>query len=59
MATPRDDCQKDLLMPALEAIIDLGYPLVWEIDWGFLNRQAAAAAAASDQEIYGRGSPRW
>ena len=27
MAKPRDDRQKDLLRPALEAIIDLGRPL--------------------------------
>jgi len=36
MAKPRDDRQKDLLRPALEAIIDLGHPLVRlarEIDW--------------------------
>jgi IS5 family transposase len=38
MAKPRDDHQKDLLRPALEAIIDPGHPLVRlarEIDWGF------------------------
>ena len=28
MAKPRDDRQKDLLRPALEAIIDLAHPLV-------------------------------
>jgi hypothetical protein len=36
MAKPRHDSQKDLLRPALEAIINLGHPLVWlarEIDW--------------------------
>jgi hypothetical protein len=27
MAKPRDNRQKDLLKPALEAIIDLGHPL--------------------------------
>jgi len=27
-AKPRDDRQKDLLRPALEEVIDLGYPLV-------------------------------
>jgi hypothetical protein len=27
MAMPRDDSQKDLLWPALEAIIDLDHPL--------------------------------
>ena len=45
MARPRDDRQKDLLRPALEAIIDLGHPLVrlaGEIDWGFLDRRFAS-----------------
>ncbi len=40
MARPRDDRQKDLLRPALEAIIDLGHPLVRlaaQIDWSFLD----------------------
>jgi hypothetical protein len=40
VARPRDDRQKDLLRLALEAIIDLGHPLVRlarEIDWGFLG----------------------
>lgn len=40
MAKPRDDRQKDLLRPALEAIIDMGHPLVrlaQQIDWGFLD----------------------
>ena len=45
MAKPRDDRQKDLLRPALEAIIDLGHPLVRlarEIDWGFLDGRFAS-----------------
>jgi IS5 family transposase len=45
VARPRDDRQKDLLRPALEAIIDLGHPLVRlarEIDWGFLDRRFAS-----------------
>jgi transposase, IS5 family len=40
MARPRDDRQKDLLLPALDQIIDMGHPLVrlaGEIDWGFLD----------------------
>jgi IS5 family transposase len=44
MAKPRDDRQKDLLRPALEAIIDLGHPLArlaGEIDWGFLDGRFA------------------
>src|SRR5258708_6693918 len=44
MAKPRDDHQKDLLRPALEAIIDLGHPLVRlarEIDWGVLDGRFA------------------
>ena len=48
MAKPRDDRQKDLLRPALEAIIDLGHPLVWlarEIDWGFLDDRFASVCA--------------
>jgi transposase, IS5 family len=42
VARPRDDRQKDLLRPALEAIIDLGHPLVRlgrEIDWGFVDQR--------------------
>jgi hypothetical protein len=45
MAKPRDDRQKDLLRPALEAIINLGHPLVRlarEIDWGFLDGRFAS-----------------
>ena len=44
MAKPRDNRQKDLLRPALEAIIDLGHPLVRlarEIDWTFLDGRFA------------------
>jgi transposase, IS5 family len=49
MAKPRDDRQKDLLRPALEAIIDLGHPLVRlarAIDWGFLDARFAGVCAA-------------
>ena len=45
MAKPRDNRQKDLLRPALEAIIDHGHPLVrlaCEIDWGFLDGRFAS-----------------
>jgi transposase, IS5 family len=48
MAKPRDDRQKDLLRPALEAIIDLGHPLVRlarEIDWGFLDARFASVCS--------------
>jgi len=51
MAKPRDDRQKDLLRPALEAIIDLGHPLARlarEIDWGFLDRRFAGVCKAGD-----------
>jgi hypothetical protein len=44
MAKPRDDRQKDLLRPALEAIIDLGHPLVrlaCAIDWRPRSVEAA------------------
>jgi IS5 family transposase len=49
MAKPRDDRQKDLLRPALEAIIDLGHPLVrlaCEIDWRFLDKRFASVCVA-------------
>src|SRR5262249_40369533 len=49
MAKPRDNRQKDLLRPALEAIIDQGHPLVrlaWEIDWGFLDGRFASVCTA-------------
>jgi IS5 family transposase len=49
MAKPRDDRQKDLLRPALEAIIDLGHPLVrlaGAIDWGFLDGRFAGVCTA-------------
>src|SRR6201987_2645023 len=40
MSKPRDDRQKDLLLPALDQIIDMGHPLVrlaTLIDWKFLD----------------------
>ena len=40
MSKPRDDRQKDLLLPALDQIIDMGHPLVRLaalIDWEFLD----------------------
>jgi len=49
MAKPRDDRQKDLLRPALEAIIDLGHPLVRlarAIDWQFLDGRFAGVCTA-------------
>ena len=49
MAKPRDDRQKDLLRPALEAIIDLGHPLVRlarAIDWRFLDGRFASVCTA-------------
>ena len=45
----RDDRQKDLLRPALEAIIDHGHPLVRlarEIDWGFLDAWFASVCTS-------------
>jgi len=48
---PRDDRQKDLLRPALEEVIDLGYPLVRlarEIDWEFLDRRFSSVCTAGD-----------
>ena len=55
MAKPRDNRQKDLLRPALEAIIDLGHPLVRlarEIDWTFLDSRFASVCTP------GAGQPR-
>ena len=46
MAKPRDDRQKDLLRPALEEIVDLGHPLVREIDWAFLDSRFAGVCAS-------------
>ena len=40
MSKPRDDRQRDLLLPALDQIIDMGHPLVRLaalIDWKFLD----------------------
>lgn len=40
MSKPRDDRQKDLLLPALDQIIDMGHPLVrlaGLIDWNVLD----------------------
>ena len=46
---PRDDRQKDLLLPALDQIIDMGHPLVrlaTQIDWGFLDGRFGSVCAA-------------
>jgi hypothetical protein len=40
VAEPRDYRQADLFRPALEAIIDMGHPLVrlaGRIDWGYIS----------------------
>ena len=42
MAEPRDYRQADLFRPSLEAISDMGHPLVrpaGKIDWGFFDRR--------------------
>jgi len=49
MSKPRDDRQKDLFRPSLEAIIDMGHPLVRlaaEIDWGFVDGRFASVCTA-------------
>jgi len=51
MAKPRDNRHKDLLRPALEAVIDLGHPLARlarEIDWGFLDRRFSSVCRPGD-----------
>ena len=45
MSQPREERQRDLFRPALEAIIDMSHPLVrlgQRIDWGFIERQLGA-----------------
>lgn len=49
MSLPRDERQKDLFRPSLDAIIDLGHPLVKlaeRIDWGFLEARWGAVYEA-------------
>jgi IS5 family transposase len=49
MSRPRDDRQKDLLRAALDAIIDLGHPLVRlaeKIDGGFLDGRFGSVCVA-------------
>ena len=49
MSRPRDERQKDLLLPALDQIIDMGHPLVRlaaQIDWGFLDSRFGSVCAA-------------
>jgi transposase, IS5 family len=49
MSRPRDDRQKDLLRPALEAIIDMSHPLVrlgQQIDWSFLDGRFGSVCLA-------------
>jgi IS5 family transposase len=46
MSKPRDDRQKDLLLPALDQIIDIGHPLVRLaalIDWNILDDRLSSA----------------
>jgi IS5 family transposase len=49
MSKPRDDRQKDLLLPALDQIIDMGHPLVrlaGLIDWNILNERFSSVCQA-------------
>jgi IS5 family transposase len=49
MSRPRDERQKDLLQPALDAIIDPGHPLVRlaaKIDWSFLDGRFSSVCHA-------------
>ena len=49
MSKPRDDRQKDLLLPALDQIIDMGHPLVRLaalIDWKFLDDRFGSVCQA-------------
>jgi len=53
MSKPRDDRQKDLLLPALDQIIDMSHPLMRLaalIDWNMLNdRFSSVCQAGSGQ----------
>ncbi|MBP2435050.1 hypothetical protein ABIF38_000159 [Bradyrhizobium japonicum] len=49
MSKPRDDRQKDLLLPALDQILDMGHPLVRLaalIDWKFLDDRFGSVCQA-------------
>ncbi|MHC2282113.1 hypothetical protein ACVME8_008756 [Bradyrhizobium diazoefficiens] len=49
MSKPRDVRQKDLLLPALDQIIDMGHPLVRLaalIDWKFLDDRFGSVCQA-------------
>jgi IS5 family transposase len=49
MSKPRDDRQKDLLLPALDQIIDMGHPLVRLaalIDWNILDDRLSSVCQA-------------
>lgn len=49
MGKPRDDRQKDPLLPALDQIIDMGHPLVRLaalIDWNILNERFSSVCQA-------------
>jgi len=49
MSKPRDERQKDLFRPALEAIINLDHPLprlAEKIDWGFLDQRFSSVCVA-------------
>ena len=49
MSLPRDERQRDLFRPPLDAIIDLGHPLVKlaeRVDWGFLETRWGAVYEA-------------
>ena len=49
MSKPRDDRQKDLLLPDLDQIIDMGHPLVrlaGLIDWNVLNERFSSVCQA-------------
>jgi transposase, IS5 family len=49
MSKPRNDRQKDLLLPALDQIIDMGHPLVrlaGLIDWSILQERFSSVCQA-------------
>jgi transposase, IS5 family len=60
VAEPRDYRQAELFRPAVEAIIDMGHPLVrlaGKIDWGFLDRRFGEVYAADSRRCRCGSSP--
>ncbi|WGR96306.1 MULTISPECIES: hypothetical protein [unclassified Bradyrhizobium] len=54
MSKPRDDRQKDLLLPPLDQIIDMGHPRVRSaalIDWNIVNERFSSARLCGERRL--------